>query len=927
MFWGCAGDDGGGSEPEPQATWTLVAEELPAAALSVHGASANDVWVAGADVGQGPLVLHWNGEAWTQHKAAARGDLWWVHAAPGGKVYFAGTDSTILQYDGSAFTRMKTPGVAKHTVFGVWARSATEIYAAGSINGRDGFLWRSDGAEWTAVEVGALPLDANGNAPGFFKVWGDADELWLAGGNGLLMRQQGSGAFEIVPTGTTETILTVHAADGRFSAVGGGSTGLLLEAGAEGIVDSTPEGAPVLQGLCLDDRGDWATGYQGEVFSRTASGWQRQETGLEFDVQSLHAVWVDPDGGVWSVGGNVLTQALDGGAVLYRGPEIAAFVPEDSEEGGETPELVCPEAQIDPAADKSMARRWNEATLNAIRRSVPRPTVHARNLFHVSVAMYDAWAAYDDVAKGYVYTDKHTADDLDAARDEAISYAAYRVAQHRYATEVQGPLNTVCFDAFMAKLGLDPADNTLEGDSPRAVGNRIGKAVVDAFRNDGANEANDYKDTTGYEFVNDALVVDQPGTTLAVPEKWQPLNLAVAETQNGLVAEAGLQGYIGPHWKEVTPFALERPAPGAPYFDLDEYWPVFDDSIVPDVVELIEKQAQLDHTNGKTIDISPGKYGNNPIASNGGTGHPVNPATGAAYAPNVVPLGDFGRVMAEFWADGPKSETPPGHWNTLANKIADAPAFERRVHGEGEPLSALEWDVKAYFTVNGATHDAAIVAWEQKRISNGARPISLIRHMAGLGQSSDPEGPMYHAMGLPLIPGLIELITEESAAPGERHAHLASYVGQIAILAWPTEPGDRANEYAEIQWIRGEDWIPYQRRTFVTPAFPGFTSGHSTFSRSAAKALDLFTGSPYFPGGLMEFTAKKDEYLVFENGPSVDVRLQWATYYDAADQAGQSRIWGGIHITADDFGGRMSGEEIGESAYEKARKYFEGTAE
>jgi hypothetical protein len=110
--------------------------------------------------------------------------------------------------------------------------------------------------------------------------------------------------------------------------------------------------------------------------------------------------------------------------------------------------------------------------------------------------------------------------------------------------------------------------------------------------------------------------------------------------------------------------------------------------------------------------------------------------------------------------------------------------------------------------------------------------------------------------------------------------------------------------------------------TFVTPAFPGYTSGHSTFSRAAAEVLTRFTGSPYFPGGLGGYFFPANEFLKFERGPSGDVALQWATYYDAADQAGQSRIWGGIHILADDFGGRRMGATIGANAYDTARTYW-----
>ena len=84
--------------------------------------------------------------------------------------------------------------------------------------------------------------------------------------------------------------------------------------------------------------------------------------------------------------------------------------------------------------DWSAARVWDEAALDAIRRDLPRPTVHARNLFHMSAAMWDAWATYDPTAQGYFTTQKlHATGRRGAARSEAISYAAYRILSERYA--------------------------------------------------------------------------------------------------------------------------------------------------------------------------------------------------------------------------------------------------------------------------------------------------------------------------------------------------------------------------------------------------------------------------------------------------------------------------------------------------------------
>ena len=139
-------------------------------------------------------------------------------------------------------------------------------------------------------------------------------------------------------------------------------------------------------------------------------------------------------------------------------------------------------------------------------------------------------------------------------------------------------------------------------------------------------------------------------------------------------------------------------------------------------------------------------------------------------------------------------------------------------------------------------------------------------------------------------------------------------------------PADPKTQHSGTRWVVARGWVPYQRATFVTPAFPGYFSGHSTFSRSAAEVLTRLTGNDYFPGGLAEFVMPRNTFLQFELGPSEDVRLQWARYFDAADQAGQSRLWGGIHVQADDFTGRTRGDLIGIAASDKALTYFNGTA-
>ncbi|MDZ7847983.1 MAG: T9SS type A sorting domain-containing protein [Owenweeksia sp.] len=128
---------------------------------------------------------------------------------------------------------------------------------------------------------------------------------------------------------------------------------------------------------------------------------------------------------------------------------------------------------------------------------------------------------------------------------------------------------------------------------------------------------------------------------------------------------------------------------------------------------------------------------------------------------------------------------------------------------------------------------------------------------------------------------------------------------------------------AGVDWILAENWWPYQRPTFVTPPFAGYVSGHSTFSRAAAEVMTMMTGDAYFPGGMGEFFAEKNKFLVFEEGPSQNVTLQWATYRDASDQCSLSRIWGGIHPPADDMPGRLLGIEVGTEAFNLAKTYWE----
>lgn len=576
----------------------------------------------------------------------------------------------------------------------------------------------------------------------------------------------------------------------------------------------------------------------------------------------------------------------------------------------------------------SVARRWDESLLDAIRRALPNPPLHARNLYHLSAAMWDAWAAYDPTATGVFTTEKHTARDIAAARDEAISYAAYRVLTSRFIKSTGGEASLSEFADVMDSLCYPLGATLAIGNTPAAVGNRIGDAVLAAGKADGSNEAGGYV-PPDYKPVNDPLIVDGGANVqMNDPNRWQPLQIAHMISQNGIPVTNGVQQAVGTHWGHVTSFAL--PAGGAGGTPIDPGPPprvgdpATDRELKNELVEVIRDSSYLDPADPTTIDISPGARGGNSLGSNDGSGHPINPDTGAPYPPDIVNRADFGRIMAEFWADGPKSETPPGHWNVLANLVSDELDPDFHIAGTGPQVGRLEWDVKLYLALNGAVHDAAIAAWGLKGYYDSSRPISLIRYMGSLGQSSDPAGPSYNPEGLPLVPGLIEVVTAESSAPGQRHADLAGAIGQIAIRAWKGNPPDPKADVGGVGWILAQAWVPYQLPTFVTPSFPGYVSGHSAFSRAGAEVLAGFTGSPYFPGGVSGYTIKAGS-LKFEKGPTTDIRLEWATYYDASDQAGQSRLWGGIHTQSDDFTGRRIGSKCGIEALALAERYFAGT--
>lgn len=650
---------------------------------------------------------------------------------------------------------------------------------------------------------------------------------------------------------------------------------------------------------------------------------------------------------------------------------------------------------------QSVARKWNTAQLASIRLSFAKPTVHALHLKRMGIAMYDAWAAYDQVAAPYMLGKTHgsftcpydgipavSSENIEAYRDEAISYAAYTYLKEHYPQQAGSPGNLTIMlymlDTTMTNLGYDinyySTDYT-SGD-PAALGIYIAQQLDAWSFVDGSNEQNEY-DNQVYQTENMEMNPNFSGNPGAIfPNLWQSLDLAVCTDQAGNLIPCSGNATIPaltPEWGWVDPFSLdscqltyhERAGidwpvyldPGAPpYLEDDQYLP--ENILGPNVNMfkygfLTTLMWHWFHNNPDAglIDTSPNNIGNLNIVLNPteadelgpddlpttpeefvsfynlftgqvpDPGYLVNPEDSAPYAEQLVPMGDYSRAIAQYWADGPKSETPPGHWFVILNEVSDS-LPEKRWRGEDNPIiSDLEWDVKSYFTLGGGVHDAAIACWSAKGAYDYTRPIYAIRTMAEFGQCTYPDSVNYHINGLPLIDGYIELVTQEDIDNPDLTFEQGD-LNQVKIKTWlgpygfaPTDTTWQGTQQDGHGWKLALDWWTYQVASFVTPPFAGYYSGHSTYSRTAAEILTQITGDAYFPGGMFEYVVDTLFADTFHY-PSAPVHLQWATYRDAADQCSISRIFGGLHPPQDDIPGRRVGLVIGNQVVDFAERFM-----
>ncbi len=448
--------------------------------------------------------------------------------------------------------------------------------------------------------------------------------------------------------------------------------------------------------------------------------------------------------------------------------------------------------------------KWTHAALEAIRhigavgvgvdRNRIGPPMVARSLALLHTAIYDTWAVHDAQALPVRLGTARVSGATETQIEKAIGHAAHSVLKDQF------PSEAATFDAMLASQGSAPSSST-DPTTPEGLGNLAAKAVLTHAHNDGANQAGFYADTTGFAPVNMPMHVTTPArpSDILQPDRWQPLAYA-----DGAGA-VKVPGFIGPQWQNVRPFALSSAG-----------------QFRPSAPAALTSQAFLDQ------------------------------------ARHVVEVQDKltvkHKVIAEYWADGPSSELPPGHWQLFA-------AFVSQRDGH-----TLAQDVKMFFAVATAIHDAAIATWECKRYYDYVRPVTAIRHLY-------------------------------------RGKRIRGWTGTTEAT------------------IDGEAWRPYQVSTFPTPPFPEFTSGHSAFSMAAAEALCRFTGSDAFGGSYTQPVPLRVEPTLASAAGTV---LSWSTFSAAAQEAGESRLYGGIHFYEGNVAGLAMGRKVGAQAFDRAQAYWTG---
>lgn len=343
---------------------------------------------------------------------------------------------------------------------------------------------------------------------------------------------------------------------------------------------------------------------------------------------------------------------------------------------------------VSSAQAVTVASDWIGAATQGVRNQPQGPTVASRLYGILGTAMYDAWSAYEATPISTVLGDtlqRPTSENTQANKQEAISFAAYRVL-----TELL-PTQTANLTARMNSLGYDPNNTSTDTTTAAGIGNTIAATLMNARRNDGSNQLNGYVDTIGYSTPNTP-------TQVVNIELWTPESVPID-------SGSALQRYLTPHWGTVQSFSLT---------DNAQYRP-------PEIIRFLsDRNASADlqagtitRANGTVVPISAALVGVD-----------INPAF-IQQAVDVVAfsanLTDEQKLIAEFWEDGPGTPFPPGTWMEFGQDISQ------------RDNNTLDEDVQLFFALGNAVMDAGIATWEAKLSYNSARPVRVIRELGRLG--------------------------------------------------------------------------------------------------------------------------------------------------------------------------------------------------
>ncbi|WNF12994.1 vanadium-dependent haloperoxidase [Microcystis aeruginosa] len=343
---------------------------------------------------------------------------------------------------------------------------------------------------------------------------------------------------------------------------------------------------------------------------------------------------------------------------------------------------------VSSAQAVTVASDWIGAATQGVRNQPQGPTVASRLYGILGTAMYDAWSAYEATPISTVLGDtlqRPTSENTQANKQEAISFAAYRVL-----TELL-PTQTANLTARMNSLGYNPNNTSTDTTTAAGIGNTIAATLMNARRNDGSNQLNNYVDTIGYSTPNTP-------TQVVNIELWTPESVPID-------SGSALQRYLTPHWGTVQSFSLT---------DNAQYRP-------PEIIRFLsDRNASADlqagtitRANGTVVPISAALVGVD-----------INPAF-IQQAVDVVAfsanLTDEQKLIAEFWEDGPGTPFPPGTWMEFGQDISQ------------RDNNTLDEDVQLFFALGNAVMDAGIATWEAKLSYNSARPVRVIRELGRLG--------------------------------------------------------------------------------------------------------------------------------------------------------------------------------------------------